>query len=374
MDFELTGEQDSLKGAVRELFRRSYDFDRVRQALESDRGWRPDVWDALRDTGILGLTIAEEHDGAGAGPVEVAVVMGEVGRAHSPEPVLSCAFVPAAVIARTGDERQRSTYLGAIAAGEKLGALAHEEPGDRWPHRGVGSTARATAHGFVVSGTKTLVRHGDLADFLVVSARLDGEVALFLVEGDDPGVRRTPYRSHDGRRGAHVVLDDAAAELLAAGDAEDALRHAEVLEQVALCAEAVGAMDEALRMTTDYLATRRQFGVPLSKFQALTHRCADLYVLVELARSLTLYATSVLEEGNADVVVASRAKLQVCRAARRVGHEVIHLHGGIGVTDEHPVGHYASRLLSIEHTLGGAGEHLGVLAAAVHEHDAITLG
>jgi alkylation response protein AidB-like acyl-CoA dehydrogenase len=374
MDFELTAEQESLKGAVRELFRRSYDFDRVKRSLESERGWRSDVWEALRDTGVLGLAIAEEYDGAGAGPVEVAVVMGEIGRVHSPEPVLAAAFVPADVISRAGDERQRMTYLGAIAAGESLGAFAHEESQDRWPHREVAATARPSGDGYVVSGTKTLVRHGDCADFVIVSARVDGELGLFVVQGGAEGVTREPYRSHDGRRGAHVTLVEAIAERLEAGDVADTLRHAEVLEQVSLCAEAVGAMDEALRITIEYLTTRRQFGVPLSSFQALKHRVADLFVLVELARSLTSYAVSVLEDGAADLNVASRAKLQVCRAARTVGHEVIHLHGGIGVTDEHPIGHYASRLLAIEQTLGGAAEHLGALAAVVHQHDAITVG
>lgn len=374
MDFELTTEQEALKDAVRALLKRSYDFDLVKRTLDGDQGWRTDVWQALRDMGVLGLTVGEEYGGAGAGPVEVAVVMGEIGRLHIPEPVLSCAFVPAEVIARAGGHRQKETYLSAIAAGSSLGALAHEEEGDRWPHRRVATTARPTADGYALSGAKALVRHGDCADFLIVSARCDGELALFVVDVSAEGVTRTPYRSHDGRRGAHVTFADAAAERLAAGDAAEVLRYAEVLEQVALCAEAVGAMDEALRMTTEYLTVRRQFGVPLSSFQALKHRAADLYVLVELARSLTLYATSVLEEGIADVVVASRAKLQVCRAARALGHEAIHLHGGIGVTDEHPIGHYASRLMSIEQTLGGADDHLAALASAVDEYETITVG
>jgi len=373
MDLELTAEQVSLRDAVRELFRRASDFEGLKRALDGDRGWRPDVWDALRDMGILGLTIDERYGGAGAGPVEVAVVMGEIGRAHGAEPVLTGALVPAEVIARAGSEQQRQTHLPAIAAGTVF-ALAHEESGDRWPHRAVTATARPVGDGFAVSGDKPLVRSGNDADRIIVSARLGGELTLFLVDASADGVRRVPYRSHDGRRGAHLAFADAAAQRLDAGDAGDALRHAEVLEQVAVCAETIGAMDEALRMTTDYLAARRQFGVPLATFQALRHRAADLYVLVELARSLTLYATSVLEGGVADAVVASRAKLQVCRAARAVGHEAIHLHGGIGVTDEHPIGHYASRLMAVEHTLGGAGEHLGALAAIVDHHDAITVG
>ncbi|MGA9872460.1 MAG: acyl-CoA dehydrogenase family protein, partial [Rhodococcus sp. (in: high G+C Gram-positive bacteria)] len=130
----------------------------------------------------------------------------------------------------------------------------------------------------------------------------------------------------------------------------------------ALCAEALGAMEEALRLTTDYLKARKQFGVPLAKFQALTFRAADMYVLLELARSMALYATMNLADDVVAPKVASRAKLQISRSARKLGQEAIQLHGGIGVTAEYPVGHYVSRLTAIEHTLGGADEHLRVLS------------
>lgn len=123
-------------------------------------------------------------------------------------------------------------------------------------------------------------------------------------------------------------------------------------------------MEEALRLTTEYLKTRKQFGVPIAKFQTLTHRAADMYVLLELARSMSLYATMSLADGTVDPVVASRAKLQIGRSARTIGQEAIQMHGGIGMTAEYPVGHYVSRLTAIEHTLGGSDDHLRVLASA----------
>ena len=189
-----------------------------------------------------------------------------------------------------------------------------------------------------------------------------GGVGLFLVDGDATGVTRKSYRTHDGQRAAQISFSDVAAEPLGDGsDATAAIVASEVKAQAALCAEAVGAMEEALRLTTDYLKQRKQFGVPLAKFQALTFRAADMYVLLELARSMALYATMNLADDVVDPMVASRAKLQISRSSRKLGQEAIQLHGGIGVTAEYPVGHYVSRLVAIEHTLGGVDEHLRVL-------------
>ncbi len=190
-------------------------------------------------------------------------------------------------------------------------------------------------------------------------------VGLFLVDAGASGLTRTAYATHDGLRAAQVELSDTPAEPLGeGGDASSAIESAQIRAQAALCAEAVGAMEEALRLTTEYLKTRKQFGVPIAKFQTLTHRAADMYVLLELARSMSLYATMSLADGTVDPVVASRAKLQIGRSARTIGQEAIQMHGGIGMTAEYPVGHYVSRLTAIEHTLGGSDDHLRVLASA----------
>lgn len=374
MDFTLSTEQAALRDAVRELYRRSYDLERLRETSTGDRGWRTAVWRSLADTGILGLAIPEDLGGAGAGIVEVATVMTELGRVLAPEPVLDAAVLPADLILRSTDPRRWRETLERIAGGEVLGAIAHEERGDRWPHRAVATSATPTGDGWVLSGSKCLVRHGDVADFYLVSARVGDDVALFMVDGTTPGLTRTPFRTPDRRRGAHLVLDKAQATLVEIDDPDAALRGTETVGHIALCAEAIGTMEEALRITTDYLGSRKQFGAALVTYQALAHRLADLHVLVEMARSMTLYAVAVAEDGAGEAEIASRAALQVCRSARVVGHESIHLHGGIGVTEEYVIGQYAARLMAIEARLGGALEHLQQLASRVDGYDKVALG
>ncbi|MDN3059005.1 acyl-CoA dehydrogenase [Streptomyces sp. SRF1] len=374
MDVTLSTEQTALRDMVRELYRRSYDAERLREVAETERGWSTEIWRALAETGVLGLAVPEDLGGAGAGVVEVATVMAELGRALAPEPVLDAAVIPADLLLRGEDPRRWRELLEGICAGETRGAVAHEERGDRWPHRRVRTTAVATGGGWSLTGAKHLVGHGDSADFYLVSARVDGDPALFHVDATTPGLSISPYRSPDRRRGAHLRLDEAAATRVEAREPSAVMRRVERLEQVALCAEAVGAMEETLRITVDYLGSRKQFGTVLTSFQALAHRLADLHILVELARSMSLYATAVLEDGADDLLIASRAKLQVCRSARTLGHEAIHLHGGIGVTDEYVVGQYAARLMAIEARLGGQMEHLDQLAGAVDTYDRVILG
>jgi hypothetical protein len=214
---------------------------------------------------------------------------------------------------------------------------------------------------------------GDCANTLVVSAKLpDDGIGLFLVDGE--AVSRQPYRTFDGQRGAQIDLDQAPGEPLGdAVDASAAIRNGVVRIQSALCAEAVGAMEEALRLTTDYLKTRKQFGVTLDKFQTLTQRAADMYVSLELARSMNLYAAMSIADGNLDPVVAARAKLQIGRSGRHIAQESIQLHGGIGMTAEYPVGHYAARLTAIERTLGSSQDQLHVLIDQVGDYDVVTL-
>jgi alkylation response protein AidB-like acyl-CoA dehydrogenase len=182
------------------------------------------------------------------------------------------------------------------------------------------------------------------------------------------------YRTFDGRRGAQIDFEQAAAEPLGdAADASQQIAAAVIRVQSALCAEAVGALEEALRLTTDYLKSRKQFGVTLNKFQTLTQRAADMYVSLEMARSMSLYAAMSIADGNLDPLIASRAKLTIGRAGRHIGQEAIQLHGGIGVTAEYPVGHYTARLTAIDHTLGSSREHVRALAGQVGDYDVVTL-
>ncbi|MEU0499932.1 acyl-CoA dehydrogenase family protein [Nocardia sp. NPDC005998] len=371
MDFELTDEQVMLRDTVRDLLARNYDPETRLKVTDTELGWSRDVWNQLAELGVLGLSFTEEDGGVGAGPVETMVVLEEIGRRLAPEPLVDAVLVPGGLVARVGTAEQRQRILPEVAGGTKLLAFAHAEPGIRWPSTELATTAVQQGDSWVLTGLKNPVPHGDSADELVVSAVLpSGGTGLFLVGPDAAGVQRTSYRTVDGQRGAQIEFDKAPGELL--GDNIDAAEAVQVTighAQAALCAESIGAMAEALRLTTDYLKTRKQFGVTLSKFQTLTQRAANMYVSLELARSMSLYANAALADGANDPVVESRARLQVGRSARHIGQEAIQMHGGIGVTAEYPVSHYVARLTAIERTLGGGLDHLRVLSARVGDYD-----
>jgi alkylation response protein AidB-like acyl-CoA dehydrogenase len=364
MDFQFTDEQILLRDTSRSLLSRSYDIESRNKVIDTDLGWSRDVWRQLAETGILGLGF----DADAGGQIEIMLVLIEIGRALAPEPVVNAALAPGALIAEQGDDDQRA-ILDGVAAGEKLLALAHSEPGMRGVTVDVSTSAVQQGDSWSLSGCKNPVLAGHCAETLIVSAALpDGGTGLFLVEADD--VTTSPYRTFDGLRGAQIDLDHAPGQPLGtAADASKALRNALIKMQSALCAEALGLMEEALRATTEYLKTRKQFGVTLNTFQTLTQRAADMYVSLELARSMTFYAAMSIADGNVDPLVAARAKLQIARSGRHIGQEAIQLHGGIAMTDEYPTGHGAARLLAIEQTLGSAQDQLNVLLGCVGDYD-----
>jgi alkylation response protein AidB-like acyl-CoA dehydrogenase len=309
----------------------------------------------------------------GAGSVEVGIVAQELGRVLAPEPFLTSVVLAGGVVAAAGTDEQRRDVLGALAAGESLLAFAHAEPGTRWSADASGVVATGSGDEWTLTGVKEPVPHGSRADRLVVSARVEGSgTGLFLVAGDAPGLTRTGYPTHDGGRAARVAFDTTPAAPLgeAGADATAAIASALDATRIAAGMQAVGAMQFALDATSEYLKSRKQFGVPLKTFQALTFRAADMYVSLELAHSVALWATMVLAEGSADEVseAASRSGLQVSRAGRHVGQEAIQLHGGIGMTAEYSVGSYTSHLTALDHLLGDGQFHLSALSAGVGDH------
>ncbi|TFV56331.1 acyl-CoA dehydrogenase [Mycobacterium sp. PS03-16] len=368
MDFDFSDEQELLRDTSREVLSRTYDIETRLKVLDSDLGWSRDVWNQLAEIGILGLGFEEEA----GGQLEIMVVATEVGRRLAPEPVLAGALMPGAVLAEAGSDEQRQ-LLDEVAAGQRLLAFAHAEPGTRTGASTVATTAAQQGDSWSLSGRKNPVIAGDCADTLIVSAALpDGGTGLFLVDAAE--VTRTAFRTFDGQRGAQIDLDRVGAQPLGSGgDATEVISRALVRMQSALCAEALGAMEEALRLTTDYLKSRKQFGVTLSKFQTLTQRAADMYVSLELARSMTYYAAMSIADGNLDPAIAARAKLQIGRSGRHIAQEAIQLHGGIGVTAEYPVGHYAARLTAIGHTLGSAQDQLHVLIGGLSGYEVVTV-
>lgn len=338
MDFTLDGEQTALRDAVRGLLK-SYEPEHRRQVTADEPGYDEAMWGRLAEMGALGLPFSEADGGMGAGPVEVSIVAEELGRVLAPEPYVAAVVLAGGLVAALGTDDQRAELLGGLSSGEKLLTFAS------------GTVAEP-----VIQGAR--------AD--VIIWEVDGEV--FVV--DRPaGV--TSYRTHDGGRAARLEFDRAAATPLGAGgDASEVVATVTARAQIAVCHEALGAMDTALAMTTSYLTTRKQFGVTLNRFQALTFRAADMYTDLELTRSIVTWATLVAAEGDDAAVreAGARAKLQTARAGRRIGQEAIQMHGGIGVTDEYAVGHYTSRLLAISHWLGDAGQQVAALAGGLADH------
>ena len=282
------------------------------------------------------------------------------------------ALIPGGLIAELGTDEQKK-ILDDVAAGGTLLAFAHGEPGVRGQTVELGTRANRSGDAWTVSGRKNPVLAGDSADEIIVTAALpDGGAGLFLVNA--AATSRHPYRTFDGRRGAQIDLDSAPAEPLGdGGDATEHLARTVIRYQSALCAEAVGAMEEALQLTTAYLGERKQFGVPLKNFQTLTQRAADMYVSLELARSMNFYAAMSIADGRFDPVVAARAKLQIGRSGRHIAQEAIQLHGGIGMTAEYPVGHYAARLTAIDNTFGTADDQLRMLIGHIGSYGTVSL-
>jgi alkylation response protein AidB-like acyl-CoA dehydrogenase len=373
VDFTYDDEQDALREAVSGLLQRAYGGDQRRQVTSTEPGFDEKTWSRLAEMGILGLPFSEEDGGAGAGPIEVAIVAEEMGKVLAPEPFVDSVVLAGGLVAAVGTAEQRAEILGALAEGSSVLAFAHAEPATRWSD--TASAVQATEDGgtWRLSGVKEPVVHGARADLLVVSAVAGGATRLFLVDGDAEGLTRTGYRTHDGGRAANVTFAGTPARLLGreAGDRTEDIRRALAAARIASSNEAVGAMDTALKMTAEYLKTRKQFGITLNKFQALTFRAADMYVSLELARSSALWAVLVQDAGGDVVQAADRARLQTSRAGRHIGKEAIQLHGGIGMTAEYKVGHYTSRLTAIDHQLGDGDFALSRLASAVGSYQTV---
>lgn len=357
MDFDFTDEQVSLREAVARWVAKDHGFDR-RHALAKAGGASRAVYGELAELGLTALAVSEAHGGMGFGPVEAMVVMEELGRGLVSAPFAQGALMAPALLAQAGESVQ-AQWLPGIADGSKLVVLAHQERGARYALDRCSTTARAEGQTWKISGHKSVVPAGDEADGLIVPAVLDGHIALFMVGRGAAGLTVRGYPTQDGARAADIALNDSPAELITR-DGLQALELAQDIGIAALAAEAVGVMDRLVATTVDYLNTRKQFGVALSTFQALRHRAADVKMQLELARSMSYYATLKLSEPAAQRRRAlSQAKVQLNHSVRYVGQQCVQLHGGIGVTDEYSASHDFKRLTMIEMAWGDTTHHLG---------------
>jgi hypothetical protein len=372
MDFRFSEEEQLLQDMVGQFVEREYSFEKRRAILESEDGWSRAIWSQLAELGLLGIDIAEADGGVDAGPVATMLVMNAVGAGLMLEPVLASAIVAPAVLRALDDAAPGRELLPAIAAGKTVVVLAHQEADARHAPSAVRTEARRRNGGYVLAGSKDVVAQATAADTLIVSARSvdDDALALFRVPAQSAGLLLHAYRSLDGAPAADIELDGVelpADALLASGrDAENALERAYDSALMAVCAEAVGAMNVVINITGEYLRTRRQFGRPIGRFQALQHRAADMLIHFEQARSISYLATLHCrsEDRRERQRALSAGKVLVGRACRFVGQQAIQLHGGMGMTDELNVSHYFKRLTAIEIAYGDSETHLDRFIAA----------
>ncbi|RYG14448.1 MAG: acyl-CoA dehydrogenase [Burkholderiales bacterium] len=357
MDFDFTDDQQSLRDAVRKWVDKGYTFER-RRAIEAAGGFDRAAWNELAELGLCGLYISEADGGMGFGPVEGMVTMEELGGGMVLEP-LAQALIAGGVLSGYGSDEVKAAWLPKIASGEAFVAFAYQERAARYRLDVCKTSAAKAGAGWTLSGEKSVVPAGDKADAFIVPALADGKLALFLVERSAAGVTTRGYGTQDGGRAAELTLKDAPATLITA-DGQTALEHGVDIGIAATCAEAVGVMDKTMLLTADYMNTRKQFGVVISTFQALRHRMADMKMQLELARSMSYYASLKLNAPTAERRRAlARAKYQLGVAMRFVGQNSVQLHGGIGVTDEYIGSHYFKKLTQLEMTFGDTLHQLG---------------
>ena len=369
MNFDFSDDEQQLSEAVQRWVERGYGFER-RTAIAKAGGFSAEAWGEIAELGLLGLGTSEEDGGMAMGPVAAMLALEALGRGLVLEPVAAVALVAASVIAQSPAD-VRASWAPRIASGDARVVLAYQERAARYKLNRVDTQAVSSGDAWTLSGTKSIVPIGDQADAFIVSARVSGAnddaagIALFLVERNAPGVKTQGYALQDGARAAEVVLADAPATLLvAAGPAFAALELAVDTGIAALAAEAVGAMDKLFELTVEYMNTRKQFGVAIGTFQALRHRVADMKMQLELARSMSYYATLKLgEEPAVRRRAVAQAKVQLGNSARFLGQQAIQLHGGIGMTDEYIGSHYFKRLTTMEMQFGDTMHHIGEVSA-----------
>lgn len=355
MDFSLTEERQMLADTLNRWVMNDYPLADRLAAAASETGFDRAKHSALADLGVLGALVPESAGGFGGAGFDIAVVFEALGRGVVVEPILQSAVLAGGVLVETGADPD---LLEAIIGGKTLAALAWDEAGTGGDPGLMSATATKSGDGWSLSGAKCVVRNAGQADVLIVAAKTGNGIGLFRVDSGAQGLSLQDYPTIDGGRAAEVVMDGVAADCLS----EDG---AAVLDRVlgrgvlAICAEAVGIMDVIKDMTVEYTRTRKQFGVPIGKFQALQHRMAEMLLEVEQARSALINAA--FHEGETGPVrerALSGAKVTIGRVGTLVTEESIQIHGGMGMTWEYPLGHFAKRLTMIGTELGDEDFHL----------------
>jgi len=369
VEFAFSEEQEELRATVRAFLDNKSPEVEVRRLMETTEGYDPAVWRQMgQELALHSLAIPEEYGGSGFTFVELGVVLEEMGRALLCAPFFSTVVLAANTLLHAGDEAAKTTYLPGIAAGETIATLAFTEPSGRWDEAGITTPATRSGDGWTISGTKSYVLDGHIADLILVAARTDAGVSLFAVDGNAPGLTRTPLTTLDWtRKQARLDFDGVPATLVGAdGAGWTTLGTVLDLAAVALAAEQVGGAQKVLEMAVEYAKVRVQFGRAIGSFQAIKHKCADMLVEVESARSAAYYAMFCAAEMNDELPAAAALAKSYCSEAYfHATAENIQIHGGIGFTWEHPAHLYFKRAKSSELLFGDPTYHRELLAQRI---------
>ena len=369
MIFAFSNEQQEFRSMVRRFVEARSPEAAVREQMETERGFDPAVWSEMAEQlGLQSLTIPEEFGGQGFGYVELIVVLEEMGRSLLCAPYFSTVVLAVNTLLRAGDDDAKAALLPGIASGETIATLALAESNGRWDASGIEATASNDGGTWKISGTKLYVLDGHTADVVLVAARTAAGVSLFHVAGDAAGFTRAPLATMDQtRKQARLEFDGVEATLVGTdGAGWGVLSTVLDLAAVALAAEQVGGAQRCLDMSVEYAKERVQFGRPIGSFQAIKHKCADMLLEVESARSAAYYAGWRASERDDELpAVASLAKAYCSEAYFRVASENIQIHGGIGFTWDHPAHLYFKRAKSSELLFGDPTYHRELLAQRI---------
>lgn len=370
MDFNLTDDRRMLSDTLSRFIQDQYTIESRNEAANSVTGFSQELWAQYAELGVIGALFNEENGGFGGNGFDLAVVFENLGRGLVSEPFLDNAILAGGVLAEAGNDTQKA-IIDDIIAGTKTATFAHYEPHSRYSIEKVETTALEINNGWNINGVKSVVRFIDSSDYLVLSARTSHEkkdkegISLFLLDLANTELQINSYNTVAGGRAGEIQFNDITIPKDALiGEQDQAF---DVLEKVigagvlSLCAEALGAMEAAKEQTVEYIQTRKQFGVPIGKFQALQHRMADILIEIEQVRSTVINAAAALSKNDRTERerALSAAKYTVGHIGQMIAEETIQIHGGIGMAWELPLGHYAKRLVMIDHELGDEDYHLG---------------
>lgn len=373
MDFEISEEHQQLADTLKRFLDKEYDFDARMRILKSPSAMSESAWQTYAELGLLALPLSEEHGGFGGGAADMMPVLEAMGAALTLEPYLS-SLLCARLLARSGNSQMQSELLPPLAEGSLKLAFAHTERGARYQRSHVRLSARANDEGWLLSGEKSAVVHGSVADHLLVSARIEGEptsergIVLFMLDPDTAGVQRKSLRNVDGNAACDLHLHEVKlpASALVAGQAFELIDEALDYASALASAEAVGLIEWCNQQTLDYIKTRRQYGKPIGSFQVLQHKMVELMIAHEQAKSMACLACVKVDtesDARERARAVSAARIRIIDACRQVSQDTVQMHGGMGMTEEMKLSHGFRRLLVLQQMFGDHDFHMARFAA-----------